>query len=92
MAEKIALPSIHPVFMPSLNNPITKDIIADISFVVHCAACVKHYGDANYFKKINVDGTETIAKICFNNKVSRLCSKFYIPIFSIFFNLLGPCP
>lgn len=50
-------------------NLALKDIIADISFVVHCAACVKHYGDANYFKKINVDGTETITKICFNNNI-----------------------
>lgn len=44
-----------------------ENIINDIDLVIHSAACVKHYGDANYFKTINVDGTEKIAKFCFEN-------------------------
>lgn len=55
----------------SLNNSLS-NIINDIDFVVHSAACVKHYGDANYFKKINVDGTSAIARICFENNIKLI--------------------
>lgn len=44
-----------------------KNITEDIDFVVHSAACVKHYGDKQYFFDINVKGTENVAKFCYNN-------------------------
>lgn len=43
-------------------------IIDNIDFVIHTAACVKHYGDVKYFKDINIEGTKIISKICFENK------------------------
>lgn len=44
-----------------------RKVVNDIDLVIHSAACVKHYGDANYFKKINMDGTQKIAKFCYEN-------------------------
>lgn len=43
------------------------EIIKDIDLVIHSAACVKHYGYADYFKKVNIDGTKNIAKFCYEN-------------------------
>lgn len=42
-------------------------IVSDVDLVIHSAACVKHYGEASYFKKVNIDGTKNIAKFCFEN-------------------------
>lgn len=47
-----------------LKDGISK-IINDISFVINSAACVKHHGDTNFFKKINVDSAYAIAKLCY---------------------------
>lgn len=43
------------------------EIIKNVDLVIHSAACVKHYGYADYFKKVNIDGTKNIAKFCFEN-------------------------
>ena len=44
-----------------------KKVTDDIDLVIHTAACVKHYGEADYFRKVNVDGTDSIAKYCLKN-------------------------
>lgn len=44
-----------------------KEISKNIDFVVHSAACVKHYGNKEYFFDINIKGTENVAKYCFKN-------------------------
>ena len=36
----------------------------DIDTVINCAACVKHFADIDYLKKINVTGVENLANIC----------------------------
>lgn len=41
-----------------------KEITSNIDFVIHSAACVKHYGDKQYFFDINVKATENIANYC----------------------------
>lgn len=51
-----------------IKEDIYNKIISDIDLVIHSAACVKHYGDADYFKKVNVDGTKNIAKFCYENE------------------------
>lgn len=43
-------------------------IIKDIDLVIHSAACVKHFGYADYFKKVNIDGTKNIARFCYENE------------------------
>ena len=35
-----------------------------LTTVIHCAALVKHYGNYNAFKKINIDGTQKIVDLC----------------------------
>lgn len=44
-----------------------KNITESIDFVVHSAACVKHYGNKQYFFDINIKGTENIVKYCMKN-------------------------
>ena len=56
----------------SLNKEFKKAVSDDIDLLIHSAACVKHYGDAGYFKKINVDGTEAIAKLCFAHNIKLI--------------------
>ena len=40
------------------------DLGNKLSTVIHCAALVKHYGNYNAFKKINIDGTQKIVDLC----------------------------
>lgn len=54
-----------------LKDGISK-IINDISFVINSAACVKHHGDTNFFKKINVDSAYAIAKLCYEKKLKLI--------------------
>lgn len=35
-----------------------------LTTVIHCAALVKHYGNYDTFKKINIDGTQKIVDLC----------------------------
>ncbi len=42
------------------------EISKKIEFVVHSAACVKHYGSKEFFFDINVKGTENVAEYCYN--------------------------
>ena len=35
-----------------------------LTTVIHCAALVKHYGNYNDFKRINIDGTQKIVDLC----------------------------
>lgn len=48
------------------------NIINDINLVVNSAACVKHHGDTNFFKKINVDSAYAIAKLCYEKKLKLI--------------------
>lgn len=48
--------------------------IKNVNFFIHTAACVKHYGDYNYFKSINVVATENIAKYCLSNDIKLIHS------------------
>ena len=45
-----------------------------LTTVIHCAALVKHYGNYNAFKKINIDGTQKIVDLCekFNLKLLHI--------------------
>lgn len=52
-----------------IETDITKDVniqdkIQDIDLVIHSAALVKHYGDVELFKKVNIQGTQNIINIC----------------------------
>lgn len=40
----------------------------NVSTVIHSAAIVKHYGDFNEFKNININGTKNIVKFAYANK------------------------
>ena len=53
------------------NNIIHKRIenISNISTVINCAACVKHFGNIDYFKQVNEIGVKNLAEFCkINNK------------------------
>ncbi|MDO4283630.1 MAG: amino acid adenylation domain-containing protein [Clostridia bacterium] len=55
-----------------LKDNIYHSVVSDVDLVIHSAACVKHYGDANYFKKVNIDGTKNIAKFCYENHIKMI--------------------
>ncbi|MBR3132955.1 MAG: amino acid adenylation domain-containing protein [Clostridia bacterium] len=42
-------------------------LINNVDTVIHTAAVVKHYGDFNEFKKINIDGTRNIVNFAYTN-------------------------
>ncbi len=44
----------------SKNLGIKEDI--DVDIVIHCAAIVKHFGDYNLSKEINIEGTKNVAE------------------------------
>jgi len=44
-----------------------KYVSDNIEFVVHAAACVKHYGNKQHFIDININGTENVVKYCYEN-------------------------
>lgn len=46
----------------------------NIDCVINCAAKVSHYGNYNDYKKINVDGTENLLKLClkFNKRFYQI--------------------
>ena len=44
-----------------------KELLEIIDTVIHSAATVKHYGNADFFFKINVLGTKNIINFCKNN-------------------------
>ena len=46
--------------------------VENVNFFIHSAACVKHYGDYEYFKAINVDATENVAKYCLYNNIKLI--------------------
>ncbi len=43
-------------------------IKSNIDTIINCAACVKHFGDVNLFKKINVDVVENLVNFSVNYK------------------------
>jgi amino acid adenylation domain-containing protein/thioester reductase-like protein len=48
-----------------INNSL--NIASHVDFVVHSAACVKHYGNKQSFIDINIKGTENVVKFCYEN-------------------------
>ena len=52
-----------------LNSKVYKDISNNVDTVIHSAATVKHYGNADLFYKINVLGTRNVIEFCKQNNV-----------------------
>ncbi len=50
----------------------TKNVMSEIDFIVHSAACVKHYGDKQFFFDMNITGTENVVKYCFENNIKLI--------------------
>ena len=50
------------------------EILNNINIVINSSAVVKHYGDYNIFKLINIDGTKNIINFCrrFHKKLLHL--------------------
>lgn len=40
----------------------------DFNILINCAACVKHFGELDFFKRINVDGVANLAELCIEKK------------------------
>lgn len=62
-----------------IENDITNNIeidIANIDAVIHSAAIVKHYGDIDLFKRVNINGTRNIIDLCkrYNAKLYYISS------------------
>lgn len=47
-----------------------KEILENVDTVLHCAATVKHYGNADLFYKINVLGTKNVIEFCKASKAN----------------------
>ena len=41
----------------------------EVSTIIHCAAIVKHYGNFDEFKRININGTKNIASFAYKNNL-----------------------
>ena len=55
-------------------------IFDNIDCIINCAAKVSHYGNYNDYKKINVNGTENLLKLCMKyNKRFYQISDYQIP-------------
>ena len=57
----------------AIEDDITNENISDIlpskvDTIIHAAACVKHYGDYSFFKKVNVDGTRSMVEYAKHEK------------------------
>lgn len=52
-----------------ISSEDTSLITENVSTIIHSAAIVKHYGDFNEFKKININGTKNIAKFAYMHKM-----------------------
>lgn len=50
------------------------ELAQSVQTVIHCAALVKHFGNYNEFKKINVYGTQEVINFCisFNKKLNHI--------------------
>lgn len=59
------------ITIPNLgvSSELEKKIVADVSTIIHSAAIVKHYGNYNEFKTINIKGTREIAKFAYKHKL-----------------------
>lgn len=44
----------------------------NVDFIVHAAACVKHYGDYEYFYDVNVKTTQNVVKFALNNNIKMI--------------------
>lgn len=52
-----------------MSNEINDMLGNNINTVIHTAAVVKHYGNFDEFKEININGTKNIAKFAFKNHI-----------------------
>lgn len=59
----ISLPNL------GLSKEEADEVSKDVSTVIHSAAIVKHYGDFEEFKTININGTKTIVNFAYKNKL-----------------------
>ena len=59
----IALPNL------GISADEAESISKDISTVIHSAAIVKHYGDFEEFKNININGTKAIVNFAYKNNL-----------------------
>lgn len=57
-----------------LKNDELKSLFENIDSVINSAAIVSHFGEYELFKKVNVDGVETLLKLCkkFNKKFYQI--------------------
>lgn len=52
-----------------LDDTINQSILNNISVAINSAALVKHYGNINDFKNINIGGTKNIINFCLDNNI-----------------------
>ena len=56
-----------------INDPESLDKTLDLPYhtVINCAACVKHFADIEFMKRVNLHGVENLTRMCLN-KGARL--------------------
>ncbi len=51
---------IIPIIGNIENSNLSEDMPSDVQTVIHTAASVKHYGSYEYFRRVNVEGTQNV--------------------------------